>query len=317
MSFSREVKDEILSNLERNPCCDTAFLSAILRANAEYNITRNGFCIEIKTQIDPLADLIQGIIKKLYSVETTIETEVDAFSKIVRKVIKFEESAREILIDCKIARINEENCFEFIDGVDEDIYIDDCCKKSYIKAMFLACGTICGIDNNKKRSIDYHLEWVFSSEKTAYDFLELLTCFNIFGRKVLRKKLHVIYLQKFEQISDLLVLIGSNESMLVLNNEYAVRSIKNSINRISNCETANLNKTIDASLLQLEAIETIMQTIGLEALPEDLENLCVLRLANSEETLKELSNLTGMSRSAINYRFNKIIKIANEIKEDN
>ena len=317
MSFSRQVKEEILNNIERNPCCDTAFLSAILKSNAEYNITKNGFSIEIKTQIDLLAQLIKDIIKRLYSVEVTIETEVDAFSKIVRKVIKFEESAREILIDCKIARINEENCFEFLDEIDDDIYIDECCRKGYIKAMFLACGTICGIDNNKKRSVDYHVEWVFTNEKTAYDFMELLASFNIFGRKVIRKKSYVIYLQKFEQISDLLVLVGSTESMLVLNNEYAVRSIKNSINRISNCETANLNKTIDASLIQLDAIETIMQTIGLEALPEELESLCVLRLANSEETLKELSDLTGMSRSAINYRFNKIIKIANELKEDN
>ena len=312
-AYSLEVKKEILSNLSQDSCCKLSFLSAVLKSS-EYNISNNGFSIEISTKIKQLLDEVSEIIHSMYGYNAILIKDEDAFNMNERyKLIIEGDIVKPLLIDCGIAKVNEENCFEFVDGIDSELILDECCKKSYIKGLLLACGSVSGIGEKSNRSIDYHLEWVMSSEQTAFDLLELLADFNIFGRKILRKNLFVVYLQKFEQISDLLVVVDAPNAMLSLNEEFAMRTIKNTVNRINNCESANQTKTIDASITQLRAINTIMDTIGIEALGEDLERVCMLRLANEDESLEGLARLSGMTRSALNYRLNKIIKIAEEV----
>ncbi len=315
-AYSLEVKKEILSNLSKDSCCRLSFLSAVLKSS-EYNLTNNGFKIEISSKLRELLEEVADIIQSMYGYSPVITQDDDVFNQNERfKIIIEGDIVRPLLIDCGIAKVNEENCFEFVDGIDSELVIDECCKKSYIKGLLLACGSVSGIGEKTNRSIDYHLEWVMSNEQTAYDLLELLAYFNIFGRKILRKNLFVVYLQKFDQISDLLVVVDAPNAMLSLNEEFAMRTIKNSVNRINNCESANQTKTIDASINQLRAINTIMDTIGIEALGEDLERVCMLRLANEDESLEGLAKLSGMTRSALNYRLNKIIKIAEEITKN-
>jgi len=105
--------------------------------------------------------------------------------------------------------------------------------------------------------------------------------------------------------------------MLEINNENAIRSVRNNINRQNNCLEANMNKTINASLRQLEAINFISATIGLDSLDESLQEICLVRLANKEESLDNLVKLLGgkISKSGLNHRLNKIIKISNELKD--
>ena len=312
-AYSLEVKREILENLSQDTCCNLSFLSAVLRSS-EYNIVSNGLRVIVSTKVREMLLTVAEIIKSMYGFVPRIEKDEDAFNINQRyKLIIEGDIVKTILIDCGLARYNEENCFEFVDGIDDELVIEECCKKSYIKGLLLSCGSVSGIGEKSNRSIDYHLEWVMTNEKTAFDLLELLTYFNIFGRKILRKNLYVVYLQKFEQISDLLVVVDAPNAMLSLNEEFAMRTIKNTVNRINNCESANQTKTIDASIAQLRAINAIMDTIGLEALGEDLERVCMLRLANEDESLEGLARLSGMTRSALNYRLNKIIKIAEEL----
>ena len=313
-SYSLEVKNEILDNLSEDSCCKLSFLSAVLKSS-EYNITNQGFSVEVSTKLKRLLEVASDIIESLYGIKPRLISDEDIFNQNERyKLIIEGDYVKPMLIDCGIAKI-EDGCFDFVDGVDGELIIDECCKKSYIKGLLLSCGSVSGIGETTNRSIDYHLEWVMTNEQTAFDLLEMLAYFNIFGRKITRKNMFVVYLQKFEQISDLLVVVDAPNAMLSLNEEFAMRTIKNSVNRINNCESANQNKTIDASLLQLRAINTIMDTIGLEALGEDLENICMLRLANEDESLQGLAKLSGMTRSALNYRLNKIIKIADELKD--
>lgn len=316
MSFSRDVKEEILNNLSDSPCCKQAFLSALIKTAGEYSITNGNLVVNIKTQIIELFDIIEELVLS-YGLNISMQKEEESFLKLPRyRIMISGDCIKQLLLDCKVAFINSENCFDFKFGIDLKDLEEECCKKEFIKGSFVGCGTASGIDEEKKKSIDYHLEWVFNNEELASEFAELLNSISIPGRLVKRKKLFVVYLQRFEHISDMLVLLNANESMLKLNDEYAMRSIKNDVNRISNCENANITKTVETSLAQLEAINLINDTIGIESLSDDLANLCALRLANTEESLIELSKLAGISKSAVNYRLNKIMKIAKEIKEE-
>lgn len=315
MGFSRDVKLEILNNLSQNACCKQAFLSALITVAGEFSIKNNELSVDIKTQIQELFDIIENLACE-YGLKVTMQREEESFLKLPRYRINISGGAiKQLLIDTKSAFINSESCFDFKTGIDLNDLCEDCCKKEFIKGAFVGSGSASGIDEKGEKSIDYHIEWVFYNDEVASDFLNVLSSIGVTARKVKRKKLYIVYLQKFEDISDMLVLFDATESMLKLNDEFAKRSLKNSVNRISNCENANISKTVETALLQLDAINTINDTVGIESLNEDLARLCTLRLANTEESLNELSKLSGLSRSAINYRFNKIIKIANELKE--
>lgn len=315
MSYAKEVKKEIIDGLSDNACCRLAFLNALIRSCGEFGLAARQISINIKTEFQELYEIINTTLKKLYSASADVEAENDAFNKATRYCITISgEVATKLLLDCGIARINENNCFELIDSIDRYTLEDVCCKRAFVKGIFVGCGSISGVSEDR-HSTGYHFECCFISEQIATDFVELLSEFDIFCKKVVRKGMHVVYLKSGEQISDVLALCEAGEKVIEFNQHIAMRSIINSVNRVSNCENANINKTVESCLAQLKAIEVIQETIGLDALNEDLASLCNLRLANQEESLSELCKLTGMTKSAINYRFNKILKIAKELSE--
>ena len=170
---------------------------------------------------------------------------------------------------------------------------------------------------NKTESTGYHLEFVSKNHDFLIEFSSILASYNIIGKIFERKGDFVFYLKDANAIMDLLALIGANESVLALSNELVTRELRNKVNRQVNCINANINKTVEASMKQVEAINTINSTIGLESLPEDLQEVAMLRLANQEESLEELLKLSTikLTRSGLNHRFRKIIKIAKELEE--
>ena len=144
----------------------------------------------------------------------------------------------------------------------------------------------------------------------------LLAEFDIISKLVERKNLFVLYIKEAEVIKDLLALLGAHESVLTLSNEMITREKRNMVNRQVNCINANISRTVEASLKQVDAINTIISTIGLEGLPEDLQEVACLRLANQEESLEELISLSNikLTRSGLNHRLRKLIKIAESLK---
>lgn len=316
MSFSQDIKNEILENLSDDESSRKIFLSAIVKTSAEYDIFGE-IKVYIKTQVKKLCDLVLDIAKEYYGLSVEVQTDAEQIFNKSRYQIKiYGANIKQMLFDLDVAFINQDKYFDFYQNLHLDNVNNPEQVKAFAKGVFVSCGSASGVDESNKKSIDYHIEWVFASINKAQDFVDMLEKINIKARIVKRKKLYVVYLQKFEDISDMLVLFDAQENMLKLNSEYAKRSVMNIVNRQSNCDTANMTKTIDNSLAQLEAIELIKNTIGFEKLDDDLASMCMLRLANVEESLQELANLTGMSKSAINYRFSKIMKIAKEIKEE-
>ena len=126
------------------------------------------------------------------------------------------------------------------------------------------------------------------------------------------------YLKEAEKITDFLIIIGANNAMLKFEDIRILRDMRNSVNRLVNCETANLNKTIGASVRQVENIKYIQGTVGLDVLPEKLREIAELRVAHKDVTLKELGEMVSsgpISKSGINHRLRKVDAIAEKIRK--
>lgn len=324
MSFAHEVKLEVLEEITKSECCKLAFLSSVIHACGELTKSGKEFFLELKTDIEKIYTIINECLKTLYGVNATIRQDEESnISKTERFVITLpKDITNRIMFDCGIAKFSVNNEFTLIQGIDEHIIENDCCAKTYIKGVFATASTSNIKINSKPEVSDrkfsgYHWEFVFSSEAFADDFSSLLFSQNIPNKKSKRKNLFVLYIKESEVVCDLFATVGAIKGLLKLQNEVALREVRNNINRQNNCMNANISKTVKASLNQIKAITTIKNSIGFEKLPMNLRELCLLRLANPEESLDNLTKLMSMpiTKSGINHQFRRIIKIADNIEK--
>ncbi|MDF0748096.1 DNA-binding protein WhiA, partial [Bacillus velezensis] len=252
---------------------------------------------------------IYTLLKKQYdvSVELLVRKKMRLKKNNVY-IVRFSENAKLILEELKILGEN----FVFERNISEELVAKRCCKRSYMRGAFLAGGSV----NNPETS-SYHLE-IFSLYKEHNDSLcALLNEFHLNSKTLERKKGYITYLKEAEKITEFLNVIGAHNSLLRFEDVRIVRDMRNSVNRLVNCETANLNKTIGASLRQVENIKYIDERIGLEALPEKLREIAQLRIDYQEVTLKELGEMVAsgkISKSGINHRLRKLDEIAEQLR---
>lgn len=323
MSFSNKAKLEVLKNDIENDCCSIAFLSAIIKCSGELSISSNHqIKVEIYTEIPEIFDKIKHIIEQYYGKEcemTMVENSNISKSSRYKITLPF-DITNQLLKDLGIMSIDSSGLLAIENGISEFVVVDDCCKKSYIKGAFVACSTsnivIKNYNNNKGSG--YHLEFVFNFEKIAEDFVKLLKNFDIPAKITIRKNSPIVYIKEYQLICDTLALVGANKAVLDLQNEAAIREVRNNVNRQNNCLNANLNKTVNASVKQLNAIKNIQENMGLESLNENLMELALLRLANPEASLEELRQLCSekLTKSGINHRFSRIIEISDNITKN-
>lgn len=324
MSFALDAKHEVLKNEIKSDCCAMAYLSAVIKGAGQLSLCAGKYTISIHTDTPELFDVINHIVKQYYGEECTLcLAEENLGFKIIKYKITIPSTVSErIMFDCGILELDENNNVTFNNGISPFVIQDECCKLSYIKGTFVSCATsnivIKNYDNGKSNS-GYHLEFVFNFEQAASDFCKLLEHFDIHAKTTVRKNNPLVYVKEYQVICDILALVGANKAVLELQNEAAIRDLRNNVNRQTNCLNANLNKMVQASVKQLNAINYIKDTVGLESLDEGLQELCLIRLANPEEPLDKLRMLyfEPISKSGINHRFSKILKIAEELKEEN
>lgn len=323
MSFALDAKKEVLKVQIKNDCCAIAYLSAVIKGAGQLSLSKGKNIIAIHTDTPELFDVVNNIVKQYYGEECMLcLAEENLGFKIIKYKITIPSTVSEqILFDCGIMELDKQNNLTFVNGISPLIIQEECCKINYIRGAFMACATsnivIKKYDNENKNNSGYHLEFVFNFEQTAHDFSKLLECFDLHAKITIRKNNPLVYIKEYQVICDILALVGANKAVLELQNEAAIRDLRNNVNRQINCLNANLNKMVQASVKQLNAINLIKDTIGIENLEESLQELCLIRLANPEEPLEKLRELYSqpVSKSGINHRFNKILKIANDIKE--
>lgn len=308
MSFASETKKE-LTNLEVKECCGIAELSALIRMNGSLSFSNRKLIVDIQTENAAIARRIYILIKKNYSVQ--VELLVRKKMRLKKNnvyIVRLSEKASEILDDLKILSEG----FVFTHNISEELIKKKCCKRSYLRGAFLAGGSV----NNPETS-SYHLE-VFSLYKEHNDSLcELMNTFELNSKTLERKKGFITYLKEAEKITDFLGVVGAHNALLKFEDIRIVRDMRNSVNRLVNCETANLNKTIGAALRQVENIRYIDRTVGLHILPDKLKEIAELRVAYQDVTLKELGEMVSggsISKSGINHRLRKIDEIAEKLR---
>ena len=290
MSFSSEVKEELskINNLAK-------------KNEVEYELV--GYLISRNT----------SIVKYNIRYATESEYNINRFSKLLKNLninhnIEFDGKSFIILFKIKdsINKINIEDSKIKINKLDN---INDYEKRAIIRGAFLGSGSI----NNPDKM--YHLE-INLSNKLNLDYLyEILININIKSKKLEQNKKYAIYLKDGEEISQLLALMGANKSVLNFEDIRVQREMRGKVNRIVNCQTANLNKTINASVEQIEAIKKLQTTHEFNKLDENLKEIALLRLEYPDMSLielgKKLKNPVG--KSGVNYRLKKIIQIAEEL----
>ena len=308
MSFASETKKE-LTQIETDDASLKAEVSALIRMNGSLSFANRQLSLDVQTENAAIARRLYTIVKKMYpyNVELLVRKKMRLKKNNVY-ICRVREGAREILADLEIVS----NSFEFNHTIAETIIPRNSQRRAYLRGAFLAGGSV----NNPETS-SYHLE-VYSLYKEHGEALaELMNYFDLNAKTIERKKCYVTYLKEAEKISDFLNLVGATQAMLKFEDVRIVRDMRNSVNRIVNCETANLNKTIGAALRQVDNIRYIDNAIGLDQLPEKLREIARLRVEYQDVTLKELGEMvsTGVvSKSGVNHRLRKIDEIADALR---
>ncbi|MGE7624447.1 DNA-binding protein WhiA [Viridibacillus sp. NPDC096237] len=308
MSFASETKKE-LTQVEAGDTGLKAELSALIRMNGSLSFANRQLSLDIQTENAAIARRIYTVMKKFYSyrVELLVRKKMRLKKNNVY-ICRVREGAKEILEDLEIVSGN----FLFNHTIADDLVDTTNNKRSYLRGAFLAGGSV----NNPETSA-YHLE-VYSLYKEHGEALaDLMNKFDLNAKTIERKKGFVTYLKEAEKISDFLSLVGAHQAMMKFEDVRIVRDMRNSVNRLVNCETANLNKTIGAAVRQVENIRYIDHSIGIDQLPEKLREIARLRVEYQEVTLKELGEMVSagtVSKSGVNHRLRKIDDIAEALR---
>lgn len=188
---------------------------------------------------------------------------------------------------------------------------DEQLARLYIREAFIKSGSI----NNPSKK--YHLQIMFKENKKAEEMRLLLENFNINAKIIKKDKEYMLYIKDGEEISNFLALIGANNSVLRFEEVRVIKETRNEINRIVNCETANLNKTINASVKQIEDINFIKKMKKFSSMPDSLKEIAQVRLENPDMPLAELGKQleNPISKSGVNHRLKKISEIAEELRK--
>ena len=318
MSFSKDVKNEILSkNLEQD-CCSLAFLSGLFSSSATIE-TQPKIDLVLNTDIEKLIEFISNITQKLYGQKVNAKNcKAYQIKKEDYFKINFEENlAYKLLLDTGCITL-ENGVYVRQYKIDEYKINEEHCLKNFVAGVFVGCGTSSIKINKKDRlSTGYHLEFASKNQEFLIGLQQILKEFEIYAKQVKRKNLYILYVKDANEVSNLLALMSAYNAVFALQNEMAIREVRNKVNRQTNCMNANINKTVDASMRQNDAISYIVSQVGLDDLPQDLQNVALLRMANPEESLDELVKLAtfNITKSGLSYRLNKIIKLAEKLKE--
>ncbi len=313
MTFSANTKNELAQSLPESKCCTLAEISGFMRMCGTIRLSGGGrMNVKLITENPASARMFIKMLQSYFGIhaELTIsQTKLLKKGHFYELVITSGMNAEQILRETGILGVKE-GCNYLMEGIPNDIIKTKCCRRAYLRGVFLGSGSISDPEKG------YHLEIVCNSEILANDIKKLINSFGLHSKMVLRKKSYVVYIKEGEQIVDFLNILGAHGRLLDFENIRIVKELRNKTNRLVNCETANLDKTVNASGRQFDSIELIQSIRGLGYLPDKLREMAELRLSEREASLKELGEMLipPVGKSGVNHRLKKIEDIAEKLK---
>ena len=297
MSFSSQVKNELVKIEYESPCCKKSLLYGMMLFGKSFS--EQSVCLQ--TENEPTARLFRSLIKSLYNIDCRITVSPRGRNYTASVLTKTDAQ--------KLFRSFGHSGAESL-KINHSIIQCPVCLSAFIAGAFLSCGTV---SDPKK---DYHLEFsvpYYNLSKSLFTmFCEID---ELTPKYTNRKGYNIVYFKESESIEGCLYLMGATDSMYDVMNIKIVKDFRNRANRQANCETANINKMVNAVAVQLAAIEKIWKTKGKGFLEESLQSVAQLRYDNPDSSLAELASLYPgkISKSGINHRLKKITEIANSL----
>ena len=282
MSFSTDVKEELskINNLANKSCVRLEFLGYLSSVNVSNVDNTLRFSTESEYNINRFSKLLKNLNINKYNIDMQGKNYVITMQS---------KSIAEIATDIKT-----ENDVE---------------DRAYIRGCFLGSGSI----NNPKNN--YHIEFIIKDKIAADDILQILNKYNIRFKKLEKENAVSIYSKDGEEISKFLAFIGANSSVLKFEDIRVYRDMRNNVNRIVNCETANLSKTVNAAVKQIDAINKLKESGKYNGLSENLKEIAELRIKYPEVSLVELGKMLNppIGKSGVNHRMKAILKLVEEL----
>ncbi|MCQ2387595.1 MAG: DNA-binding protein WhiA [Clostridia bacterium] len=310
MNFTESIKKEIISKPPKDLHCKKAFLSGIIRGTGVLYEREGEFGIEFRVSSEEIAMQVSSLIKNIFDFDVReVEYKNDHLNNKEQFILNvFGEKAIDVLTGLEILSVSKDGVI-----VNYDYYGKltemECCFKSFIKGLFLSSG-MCSVPNEKSKT-GYRLELPFSHSKTVLQTADCLLEYGIISHISRRKELFILYIKSAEIIKDFLAFLPTPVSVIKLSDIIVNREFNNRINRQKNCDLKNVDRQVDASIKQIEAIEKIQNNIGIESLKEDLKIVAIARKENPDFTLVELADKLEITKSCLNHRLRKLVEISN------
>lgn len=313
MSFSGEVKEELSRQFQKSRHCRIAEVAAILGFSGRLEQEGQRQILRVYTENISLARKYFMLVKKTFHANASIAVRQNVYlhkSRTFVVSIEKQEEIHQILKSVKWQNDTGEmiHSTELVQGL---LVQNGCCRRAFIRGAFLSAGSM----SDPEKS--YHFEIVCSSQPKAEQLMEIINSFEIDAKIVLRKKNFVVYVKEGSQIVDMLNIMEAHVALMNLENVRIIKEMRNSVNRQVNCETANINKTVNAAVKQVQDIHYIQKTMGLKKLPESLQEIAEVRLKYPQAPLKELGTYLEppVGKSGVNHRLRKLCEIAEDIRK--
>ncbi len=297
MSFCTDIKNE-LTEIKTKNCCKTALIYGFALFGRSFNAKR----ICLQTENEKTAKFYAKMLSNIYGVDVHIK-EGGGKQKTFVAEIPSEFDRLKVLASVD---------FGVYDGsIYRDNFYRDCCIQSFVRGAFFACGHL--TDPDKSYRVDFYIK----NEALAKEFSSLLAEHSIETRISKCGNGFRVYIKKNEMIVNLLAFMGASNASLQFIEASVIKSFSNKTNRASNCDNANINRTVLASEKQRNAIKYLIKAKQFELMPEELKSVAKLRLDNPELNLKQLAALSkeGLTVSGLNHRLKRIMEIYEDIKK--
>lgn len=297
MSFSKSVKREIFSFIKNS---DRKF--ACLYGIMLYGKKMSTEKIIVQSENPEITEFAAGLFRELF--DGRINPEASPERKIRNSTLysfKIDDSE-------ELAEI-----FDFYETEKrEKILVSRNLKCAFLAGAFIICGSVSSPEK------EYHLEFKTPDESKAYIIFDMLLKIGVRAKLSKRNNGYIIYVKDSESIEDVLTYIGAKNCTLEIMTVKIEKNLRNRANRMRNCDTANIGRTVDAALGQIEDICLVDKEIGLENIPEELREVAMIRLNNTDMSLKDIGESleNPISRSGVNHRLKKISAMAEQIRSE-
>jgi DNA-binding protein WhiA len=302
MSFTEDVKNELARVNREDAGSRTAELLALLRMSGSVITGNQGrWGLSFSTSHSAVARHVLVSLKKDFGLTPSVM--VRQGRKLRKKnvytltVLPF-LGGDDFLKKMDIWSIGEIHDYEKLDTLEK--------KKAYLAGAFLGGGSV------SRPQSDYHLEMVTRSSLFAEEIRRVMYDFDLHPRLTDRKKDYIVYIKDGDEVGEFLQITGATQCYMNFENVRVVKDMRNRVNRQVNCETANLQKSVDAALKQLHQVNSLLQYVSLDSLPPKLREAAMLRINHPQMSMGELAGLCGISKSGLAHRFHKISELLNE-----